>query len=646
MREEVNVINDKSNSQRSRRIAVAGMVGVLLIFLGSQVLLFLTPAKVINWNPFSTNEPIDLVELTWYARQGYSESYASGFDPEDQGVIVVQQFPIVLNEIFNIPIGHTTNEFSLMTQFNCGQECLNRNLSLYLAEIGGNWAVYLNGQEIRSEVFLSAKGEILIHRTIQKATIPIPASAIREGTNTLVLRIIGHSDTSSLITRMLPGLSMSSGYLITDTKELMANSSINGAVSWFQIGVYLFFAIFQFSMYYRKRETYNHYFGMFLITCVIYSFAFSNVAYSYSVDTALIARYMYSTNVAWPFLIGLTVWSFFYEKEPLPKVLKILTTVSIALIAGILFLPFHWVEIIFICSLFFISAMAIYLISLLIPALKTKLPGARQLLFAGLIIVGLLLYANLDWFYIRSGFDLTGWIPFTLALAFMSILIDRFWNQTLELASSNQLLSNLRDEMEIEVKERTSELQAANTMLVERLAEINELQEELVYMALHDRLTGLYNRHYLAETLEREFSRASREKEPVSLLMLDIDHFKQVNDTFGHKAGDEVLKSVGRIILENIRLQDTAFRYGGEEFLIVMPGLSLLNSQSRAESLRKTFEEVGFTIEDKHGQITFSVGVAEFPASGTNPDEVLVKADEALYAAKNAGRNRVEAANG
>jgi diguanylate cyclase (GGDEF)-like protein len=228
----------------------------------------------------------------------------------------------------------------------------------------------------------------------------------------------------------------------------------------------------------------------------------------------------------------------------------------------------------------------------------------------------------------------------------MSILIDRFWKLTVDLTESNLRLSTIRDEMEAEVVTRTSELRNANALLEDKLEEINNLQGKMYQMALHDTLTGLFNRRFLAETLERELSRAKRENQPVSLLMIDIDHFKLVNDSFGHKAGDEVLKSFGEHLLAHIRTEDIAFRYGGEEFLVVLPGASLHDSQLRADNIRKMVEEISFSIEDKHGQITVSVGVAEYPGNGTTPDEVLTKADEALYAAKKGGRNRVEVAIG
>jgi diguanylate cyclase (GGDEF)-like protein len=354
---------------------------------------------------------------------------------------------------------------------------------------------------------------------------------------------------------------------------------------------------------------------------------------------------MYSSNIIWPGLIGLTVWSFLFKDKPIPMILKVIVTIALLSILGIMIVPVPWVEVILNVSLIPISIASVYIIFLVFPAIKSNIPGAKQLLIAGIIISILVVYANLDWVFIHSGFDLTGWIPFFLTLAFMSIFIDRFWAVTVDLLESNTELKNIRDGMEIEILTRTSEFRNANNMLEGKLKEINRLHSKVYHMALHDTLTGLYNRHFLAETLDREFARASREHHPIGLLMIDIDHFKVINDTFGHKAGDDVLRKFGEETLSHIRQEDVAFRYGGEEFLILLPRASLNDARVRADNLRVLIEDLNFQIEDKIGQITVSVGVAEYPSNGNTPDEVLNKADEALYAAKRAGRNRVEVAN-
>ncbi|MCX7823302.1 MAG: diguanylate cyclase [Syntrophobacterales bacterium] len=154
-----------------------------------------------------------------------------------------------------------------------------------------------------------------------------------------------------------------------------------------------------------------------------------------------------------------------------------------------------------------------------------------------------------------------------------------------------------------------------------------------------DPLTGLYNRRYLEDFLKREYSRAIRGGFPVAILMVDIDHFKEVNDQFGHIIGDEVLKHLANILRGFFRLSDLICRYGGEEFLIVCPDMDIEVARERAEKLRKRVESTTFPLIG--GRITVSIGVAVFPRHGDTINEVIERADEALYAAKGNGRNLV-----
>ena len=220
---------------------------------GSLLLLFIPPQKIIHWNVSDSFEPINLTELSWYAHKGFSESDVDGFNISNPNTKKIEGFPIRLNRVFDIPLGNSQNEFSLMTKFICDQQCVKQNLSLYLAEVGENWAVYLNGKEITREIYLDSNGQMAIHRTIQRALVQIPNNMLINGDNTLVFRIIGQADVSHWLSGMMPGFSMSSGYLIHKTKELILRRSMNEAISWFQIGVYLFFSILQFSLFYRRK---------------------------------------------------------------------------------------------------------------------------------------------------------------------------------------------------------------------------------------------------------------------------------------------------------------------------------------------------------------------------------------------------------
>ena len=169
-----------------------------------------------------------------------------------------------------------------------------------------------------------------------------------------------------------------------------------------------------------------------------------------------------------------------------------------------------------------------------------------------------------------------------------------------------------------------------------------KLRERLQEMSVRDPLTGLYNRRYMQETLEREIKRAQRDSKPISLLMLDVDHFKVVNDTHGHDAGDLVLKSLARFLAGNLRGEDVACRYGGEEFILIMPGLSLADSGIKAEHIRRGVESsLQVPYLDQTLSVTVSIGVASFPEHGTQVDQLISMVDDALYAAKNSGRNRI-----
>jgi diguanylate cyclase (GGDEF)-like protein len=168
-----------------------------------------------------------------------------------------------------------------------------------------------------------------------------------------------------------------------------------------------------------------------------------------------------------------------------------------------------------------------------------------------------------------------------------------------------------------------------------------QLRTSLHEQATHDVLTRLFNRRYLDETLPRELHRSQRAKEPVSVAMIDVDHFKLLNDTYGHEAGDQVLETLGRLLREHLRFSDIACRFGGEEFIIVMPGTHAAQAQGRLEQLRALIGHHAFVHQARSlGKVTVSVGIAQSPLHGTTKDDLLRQADQALYMAKEQGRDR------
>ncbi|WP_372999922.1 diguanylate cyclase [Sulfurimonas sp.] len=162
-------------------------------------------------------------------------------------------------------------------------------------------------------------------------------------------------------------------------------------------------------------------------------------------------------------------------------------------------------------------------------------------------------------------------------------------------------------------------------------------RDELVYNALHDQLTGLYNRNHLVAEGNRKFSRALRQNDKLSIMMIDIDHFKAVNDTHGHLTGDLVLKEVASVLVQDKRTEDFSARFGGEEFIIVLEGCSKEDAQEKAEALRKKIEN----LNPADIEVTASFGVSELSKEHSSFESLLRAADSALYAAKNSGRNCV-----
>ncbi|RWC29539.1 MAG: diguanylate cyclase [Mesorhizobium sp.] len=168
------------------------------------------------------------------------------------------------------------------------------------------------------------------------------------------------------------------------------------------------------------------------------------------------------------------------------------------------------------------------------------------------------------------------------------------------------------------------------------------LRETLRQQSIRDPNTGLYNRRYLEETSSRELRRMERSEQPLAMIMLDVDHFKQFNDTFGHEAGDLVLKQVAATLLDHARESDVVSRYGGEEFALMMPATSLAEGAERAEALRKAIKQLHLAHRGRTlGTITASFGVAAFPELGASWAEIVNAADRALYQAKAEGRDRV-----
>jgi diguanylate cyclase (GGDEF)-like protein len=198
------------------------------------------------------------------------------------------------------------------------------------------------------------------------------------------------------------------------------------------------------------------------------------------------------------------------------------------------------------------------------------------------------------------------------------------------------------DDRDLRVAELESRLASIESANADLLRQNNALSE----ISARDSLTGLYNRWYVMEKIDSEMNRSVRHGSPVSLIMLDIDHFKKVNDSFGHSAGDRVLRSVGQVLRDSCRVYDVPGRYGGEEFCVILPETKVGNTTVVAERIRERLAASRFEVGADSVVVTASMGIAGVDAiegeGAVSPSTLIDRADLALYSAKHLGRNRVE----
>ncbi len=230
-------------------------------------------------------------------------------------------------------------------------------------------------------------------------------------------------------------------------------------------------------------------------------------------------------------------------------------------------------------------------------------------------------------------------------------LRDLAKNVAVDVGAHNNLVSDISDQLSSDsdsaaVESAIEKIVEANEKLQNRLEEaerkIQTQAEEIRAQqseALTDALTNLANRRAFDEALAKNMDSFNHQRKPFSLLIFDVDHFKQFNDTHGHQAGDEVLRSVGRTITQTVKTTDIPCRYGGEEFAVILPNTRVDSARIAAERVRKAIENMDVAFEDKALKVTASIGVAEM-REGENDIQIIRRSDECVYAAKEAGRNQ------
>lgn len=199
----------------------------------------------------------------------------------------------------------------------------------------------------------------------------------------------------------------------------------------------------------------------------------------------------------------------------------------------------------------------------------------------------------------------------------------------------------LLDEIQQNIQQIISDFDVPEENKMEVIKQINYIYTRTKYLSITDELTGLSNRRCFDSTFEKEFLRAQRYNNKLTLVMFDIDHFKTVNDTYGHQCGDFILKQVSNAALQTFRKTDTVFRFGGEEFIVIFTETDINQSIIPLERFRKTIETLDLNYENQKINITVSIGACQLTEDTISKEEFLHKTDDALYKAKKSGRNQV-----
>jgi len=267
----------------------------------------------------------------------------------------------------------------------------------------------------------------------------------------------------------------------------------------------------------------------------------------------------------------------------------------------------------------------------LLEIVDRRMPATTKILLTGQAgldaVIEAINRAHLN-HYIGKPWDETAMLLAVEGLLRQYRLINENQHLVASLSAKNQALLEMNRELEAKIHERTHELAEANARLAQ--------------LAVTDGLTGLYNHRHFHERLTLEVERSQRSGLPLSLLMLDVDHFKQFNDTYGHPSGDEVLRQLARVLGDTRRANDVVARYGGEEFAVILVDTPKFTAAKVAERVRERIYDNDFSeAAPRAGRLSVSIGVATFPDDGTDAEALVRSADTALYAAKRAGRNRV-----
>ena len=419
---------------------------------------------------------------------------------------------------------------------------------------------------------------------------------------------------------------------------------------WYIIYAFVLFSFILLNAYnfLRTKEAIYAYYIAYVFTFIIFSFMHSGVYMSYGFPNWKEGLHVLGVLTIF-FLLQFSI-EFLELKTTYPAMKRLFNWLSIVALVFALLISQN-VPYSSLASNFFFAGVLFGIVLVAIKILKEGFDGAKYYLIALMLYLPSMGIMALAFNTVLPNTDITRYSfligAFIEIFLFTLILTNRYMDVNSEkIEAQNELLdekNNNEQRLISEIEKQTDHLTKANFRLIKQTEELQEIKEQLTVEATTDMLSGLYNRRYFFEASSKSFYTAMRYEQNLSMLMLDIDKFKNINDTYGHMIGDSVIRICANILKRLSRTSDILARYGGEEFIIILPETKLEEALLLAQRIRKEIEQRDIDLnDDKIIHITVSIGVSQLDnENDTSIENTIQRCDNALYDAKNSGRNRV-----
>ena len=474
---------------------------------GAFIILLIALTAVQAWNsanniqaasgfPMGFNPIVNLTQLPWQARAGFDQRLTNGLAGSPDGLVslAAPAFPISLNKIFGTAPGSGLHEYMLGTTFQLGPADVSVPLALGLPELGENWAVYLNGQLIRREIYLDAAGKhMLMRRSLQSVVISLPGPLLKAGANQLVFHMIGSAFQVPLFPGWAPGFPLSEGYVVALETDLDGQKIRRNAFSMFQVGAYVFFGLFILLFYANHYQEVSNLFLAWFMLCFGAGWQIFNSAFIFNIypDTSLITRFSYTATIS-SGAMAPTIWYFFFPQKRTPWVIWLILAHLSAYIFCTLVVPFEWLE--FFLRSYLVTLLPFMLVAvwILIKAWKERAADVGKVSMLVLTGISLAAWSVLDVEVMHAGTNLAPLIPLFFSAVFSIITINRYWRLAgererigQELSLRNQELERTHEVLENQVQLRTQELseEVKRREQLQQIAENRAIEAETLRQA-------------------------------------------------------------------------------------------------------------------------------------------------------------------